>query len=234
MTYYIVRENATYRNCSDKGKFSSDISTAYYLIVSKSPSSNLFLVVFWFNFACVLFLLMFDVFIAIKLWKHESVKYENGFHFVILIIDKVLLKLWLSSTMAPPTYYASSFDYTKVCLEFESSLDTSLLGLIILTLFFPILGVLLLLCSWGFSCYVHEKCVWECRASDAIRWCKKPPSSDRWGTRGLSRICFYGAICYCGFSIAYVFVLALLLCVLMTTRQATRSEGVILIINAIL
>ena len=137
LTYYMVRENATYRNCSTKARFEVDIGEVYYMIVSKSSTSSMVLVVFWLNFCFTLFLTLFDIFIAIKLWATEYKLPKKVYKVVLLVVDKLLLKLWLSSTMAPPTYFVGTFDVTKVCLESESVFDTGLMRLVVLGLLLP-------------------------------------------------------------------------------------------------
>ena len=231
VTYYMVRQNATYRNCSTKAAASVDISYAYYMIVSKTSSSMVFVVVFWLNFVFTLILLIFDIVVTVKFCKNEYELKEGGFHIVVLIIDKILLKLWLSSTMAPPTYYASSFDYTKVCVEFASDWDLSLANVAYLTLFFPVIGIVVVATCWGFSCRVHNECVWNFHLTDAIRWLNKDSGNGKKGTK--RRCCFIIVMCYLCPILGFMFIFGLILSISMIIKQATRNEGVVLVINTV-
>ena len=228
---YIIRENATVKNCSAASKFPGDASIAYYTVVKKPPTNSLIIAVFVSNVIVVGLLGLFDIYylVILLIEKNESEIDKSKIDKKKIFwsfLKKLFLKAWQLATIAAPTYYISAFDYSQVCLQFNSA-DVSAIAIMPIALIFPYLGIIGIVLVYISSCCIKRKC--DCSSN--------PYESIRQTTHEKKLLIF--CICIncssCGLYVCVTFFLVFgigfFLCVMIALKQVTRAEGVLIALN---
>lgn len=238
ISYYMIRTGANITNCSSNARFRTDVSAIYYLIVGRTNVNFVILIVFWFNLSVAIILILLDIYKVVRLLvkcvpksnkvfekSYESSSKAKESSTIWSVVDAIILKLWLLTTITAPTYYVSAFDYSQICLQYQSELDLFAGKFMVIAISFPILGLIGLCCGWSCTSCIKRECTFSCSVRNIIPLIKDPNIGS------IQKVCLAYILCQVAYTVVFVFLAGGFLCVLMLLKPFTRGDAIPIVIN---